>query len=175
MPLASVKKAKSDAYANVAFALCTMTAADTLTFKQIQMAVGLFQGVAMVIHRIKYYPTVASLRQLVANTDQLYLAITSSNRLASISAMNDPAIIDLTQLVSIGVAVERYVLPITSDFTNMPGGGKIVAANPLWVGMMSGGFAVAAECNVQIEFTFASLSDSDYLEIIQSQFPANIS
>lgn len=169
------KKVRTDVYANVAFGAVTMSAANTLTFAQIQMAVGLFQGVALVIHRLKYRPTRVSIRELAANTDELTLALTTSNRLSAINDVADPAIIDQKVLVGVGASVEPVLLPLISDFTMLPGGGKIISANPLFLGMTTLGAAAASVCRVEMEFTFVSLTDRDYLEIIQSQFPANIS
>jgi len=84
------------------------------------------------------------------------------------------AIIACKYLVSVGVAVERYEVPLVSDFTSLPGGGKLVPANPLWIGGMTEGAAAASVFRAQVEFTFVQLSDQEYLELIQSLFPANV-
>jgi len=173
--IARVKKTKVDAFANVAFGDVACSAANVLTFAAIQMAVGLFQGIAMVIHRIKYHPTAVSLREIVAATDDLTMAICTSNRLTGIHDANDPAIIDNMRIIGVGVAVEPHRVPYVSDFSSLPGGGKIVSANPLYCGIYTTGAVAASRFRVQLEFTFIGLSDRDYLEIIQSQFPANIS
>lgn len=173
--VSKARKGKMDNFSNVAFGTVTMSAANTLTFAAIQMAVGLFQGIAMLLNRIKYYPTAAVLRELVASTDNVDMAITSSNRLSSIQDQSDPAIIDLKRLISVGVAVEPWTLPIVSDFSSLPGGGKLVSANPMFVAMQGNGMAAAGVLRVQLDFTFITLSDADYLELIQAQFPVNIS
>jgi len=170
----SAKKMKGDLFANKAFGQVTESAAGTLTFSAINMAVGLFQGIAMVIHRILWVPTTASIREVVAVTDSLLMALTTSNRLSSISTVAEPAIIAQKRYVGIGATVQPVELPFISDFTNLPSGGKLIPANPLFVGVESGGFAAVANISVELEFTFVTLSDRDYLEIIQSQFPANI-
>lgn len=169
------RKGKTDQFANVAFGDVLMSAANTLTFEQIQMAVGLFQGIAMVIHRVLWLPTATSVRELVAATDTLTLAITTTNRLSSISDITDPAIIAYLSLVGIGANTEPIKLPLESDFTSLPGGGKIVAANPLYIGMNTAGAAAASRTRCQLDFTFLTLADRDYLELLQAQFPANIS
>ena len=170
----SAKKGKKDQYANVAYTIVNQTAANTLTFQSIQLAVGLFQGIAMVLHRILYTPYVAAMRELVAATDCLSMAITSSNRLAAVMDTNDPAIIDCWRISGIGVPVANAVTPIISDFTALPGGGKLIAANPIYAAMSSGGFAALQGGLVKLEFTFVELADRDYMELIQSQFPANV-
>ncbi len=167
-------KTSKDAYANVAFGTVTQSAANTLTFGQVQMGVGLFEGKAMLIHRIKYRPTSTALREIVTNADRIIVGLTTSNRLSAIFDVADPAIIDQKDIVGIGVGVEPYQLPLVTDFTMLPGGGKLVPANPLWVACMSQGFAAAAILRVDLEFTFVELSPQDYLEVIQSMFPANV-
>ncbi|MBA7709044.1 hypothetical protein ES703_117951 [subsurface metagenome] len=168
------QKVKADKYSNVAFAKVTMSAVNTLTFEAINMAVGVFQGVAMLIHRILYYPTDVSLREVVAATDTFSLALTTSNRLANIVDVSEPAIIDKLHVVGVGVNVEAVRLPLVSDLTMLPGGGRIVPANPLFVAMATAGAVAASKAFVQVDFTFIELTDQDYLELIQSQLPANI-
>lgn len=166
-------KAK-DAYSNVAFGEVTCSAANTLTFSAIQLAVGTFQGVALILHRILYYPTVATLRELVGATDDLAMGLTGSNRLDAIAEISDPSVIDRRGVVGVGVAVEPWSLPIVSDFSRLPGGGKIMTANPLYAAVDSTGFVAAASLLMQLDFTFLELADKDYIELIQAQLPANI-
>jgi len=165
---------KKDQFSNVAFGDVTCSAANTLTFSAIQLAVGTFQGVALVLHRILYYPSDASLRELVAATDGLQLALTSSNRLTQIYQIDDPAIIDRKNICGIAAGVEPFLLPFVSDFSSLPGGGKIIAANPLYVGIQTAGAAAASNYRAQLDFTFIELADKDYIELIQAQLPANI-
>lgn len=172
--VSSARKAKKDLYANKAYGLVTMSAANTLTFGQIQMGVGLFQGIALVIHRVLWYPSWGTLKEIVAATDILSFALTTSNRLTGLVDISDPAIITRKAIAAIGVGTEPYHLPIISDFTTLPGGGKLVPANPLWIGCTSSGFAAAGEMRAELEFTFVELADREYLELIQTMFPANI-
>lgn len=171
-PIAS--KGSKDQYANVAYTLVNQTAANTLIFQSIQMAVGLFQGIAMILHRIYYMPFVAAMREIVAATDSMTLAITSSNRLAVIQDSNDPAIIDSIRWSAIAVPVANWETPVIRDFTSLPGGGKLIAANPIYAGMMSSGFGAVQGAAIKLEFTFVELNDRDYMELIQAQFPANV-
>jgi hypothetical protein len=173
--VAKAKKGRMDAFANVAFGTCTQSAANTLTFAAIQMAVGMFQGIAMLINRVKYIPTAPTLREIVAAADRLDVALTSSNRLTAITDVTDPAILDYQGIIGIGVNLEPRFIPMISDYSQMPGGGKLISSNPLYLGVSSAGFGAAGVVRVQIDFTFVELSDKDYLELIQAQFPTNIS
>lgn len=167
-------KKKTDEFANVAYAKVTQSAANTLTFEPMQLAIGLFQGIALILHRILYIPTGACLNELGAVTDVLALGIVTSNRLANIYDISDPAVIDYMSLKPQGAPVEIQREPYIHDLSTLPGGGKIVAANPLYLAMDSTGFVAAQDSRVQIDFTFVELADRDYIELIQTQIPANV-
>jgi hypothetical protein len=169
------KSAITDKYSNVAFATVTLSAANTLTFNQILMGTGVFAGVALLINRILWNPTVTSLREIVAATDDLTMALVSSNRLATIFDATDPSVLAQKRLVGIGVAVERYELPLISDFSTLPGGGKLIPASPLWMAGHTSGAAAASVIRCQLDFTFIQLEAADYLELMQSTYPANVS
>lgn len=168
------KAGLGDKFANVAFGVVTMSAANTLTFAQINMGMGIFQRTAMLLHRVLFYPTLPSVRELVAASDDLCMAIVTSNRLAAIYDVTDPAIITTRRLCGIGVATELVDLPIISDFTQLPSGGKLIAGNPIYVAAYTGGAAAASVVRCQLDFTFVELADADYLELVQAQYPANI-
>lgn len=166
---------KKDAYANSAYGYVLQTAINTLTFAQIMMGTGLFEGRALCLHRIKYFPLESGLRELVAATDALTLAITTTNRLTALSNISDPSIIDRVSRTCIAANIEPMDTPIISDFTMLPMGGRLIPANPLYLAINCGGFAAVCSCRAELEFTFVDMTSSDYLELLQSMYPANIS
>ncbi len=167
-------KIAKDKYVNVAYAKVTMSAPNVLTFQPFQFAVGVFQGVAIVVHRILYYPLGATLREMVAATEDLDMAVTTSSRLTSIYDVSEPGVVDRCGILCIGVPVANMHLPIITDWTALPMGGKIIAPNPLFIALETSGFTAAGEMRVQMDFTFVELTPGDYIELIQSQLPANI-
>lgn len=168
------KKGKKDAYANLAFASVTHSAANTLTFQQIQFAVGLFQGIAILLHRVLWFPSAAAYREIVAATDDLQMAITTSNRISAILDMREPAVIVAERVIGMGAEIAQLHSPIISDFTSLPQGGKLMPANPVYIASAANGFAAVQNVTCAMEFTFIELSPADYLELIQSQYPANV-
>jgi hypothetical protein len=166
--------AVKDRFANIAYGIVTMSAANTLTFSQILMGISPLQRLAMLVHRIQYNFPSATIREVAAVTDELRVALTTSNRLTDISDVSEPAILDMLRITGAGVNVEPWILPILSDLTGLPGGGKLTPGNPLYLAMATSGFAAAGVCRVQIDFTLMELTDADFLELVQAMYPANI-
>lgn len=171
------KSSLKDVYGNRAFEDLTMSAANTITFEQIQFGVGLFQGVAMVLSRVEFYPTIGSWNELVATTDALYMAITNRDDLTNLDPANQNVLV-LKQLfvtmVGAVVGIQIDQSPLVCDMSTLPGGGLIVPANPLYFALHSAGFAAAAQVRTILYFTFRQLADSEYVELIQTIMPANL-
>lgn len=170
----NAKKTKKDLYANTAYGSLVQTAINTLVFSQIQFAVGMFQGVAILLHRILWWPPAGTMREIMAATDDISFALTTSNRLSGIIDVSEPAVLCARRLVGIGIPVAVTDLPLISDFTMLPQGGKLIPANPIYLAMVTAGFAGVATIRCTLEFTFLELSATDYLELIQAQYPANV-
>jgi len=172
----AVSRAKKDMFVNHALERITMSAANTLTYQQLNFGVGQFQGVALVIHRIEYWISYATLQGLQATTDLIQIALTQSSNLGDLN-MTHPEIIDEVLASGQGASLEPHYVPgsnFTKDFTNLPGGGLLVAANPIFIGMTTAGMGAAGSADVKIYFTFKELADKDYIELIQSRIQANI-
>lgn len=172
MPAAAV-----DLFPNRALQGMTMSGADTLSFEQIRFSVGLFEGIAIVVHKIAYYPQLATLILMVANTDYIIMGLTTRDDLSSILATNQN-VIDTRMInpVIVGsvVGINHIETPFVSDFSTMPGGGMIIPANPLYLAMDSGGLGSAGVMRAIIYYTFKKLTDKDYLELLQTMVPANV-
>jgi len=170
-------KAKKDVFVNRALQRITMSAANTLTLQQVNFAVGIFQGVAIVLHRIKYYVGSTAWRETSGSTDSFQVGMTVSGQLADI-AMTQAEVVDMHEITGVAAGTPANlllpVLPILSDLTGLPGSGLLVAANPIYVAADSSGLTTAFTVDVEILFTFIELSDADYIELIQSRVQANI-
>ncbi|MBA7704048.1 hypothetical protein ES703_112846 [subsurface metagenome] len=168
-----VAKARVDQFVNRALALVTMSAIDTLTFSQIRFAVGIFQGVALVISKVEWFIFDASIRELVAATDSIVVALVTNDNLAQLNP-SDQDVIASMHLVGLGANVELSQAPLITDFSSLPGGGIILPANPLFLAMSTAGAAAASQCRVVIYYTFKTLTDKDYIELVQMMVPGNI-
>jgi hypothetical protein len=162
-----------DKYCQRAFATVTQSAIDTLTFEQVRFAVGLYQGVALKIHQVHYYPDVATCRQLVNVNDMLEVGLTTTNKISSLDPM-DQAVLGLKRLVGVSTHTELVHNPLVIDFSNLPEGGILVPANPVYIALSSAGFASVGLCRAVVYLSFVSLTDTEYLEVLQTMLPSNI-
>jgi hypothetical protein len=165
-----------DQYANRALETVIMSAANTETFEQVRFGVGIFQGVALVIHRVEYHPTAGTLHEIIANADFFDMALTNRDDLTNLDPTNQNVIVHKGVHVRVvsAVGVISDHIPLISDFSTLPGGGLIIPANPLYVALDSAGFAAAGTCRFVIYYTFKQLKDADYIELVQGMLPANI-
>ena len=166
-----------DVYGNRAFSSVVMSAANTLTFEQIQFGVGLFQGVALILNRVEWFPDKAFLRELEAGTDDIQMALTNRDDLGSLAPTNQSVLVlkeIIPEMVGAVVSLWNYINPFISDFSGIPGGGLILPANPLYIAADSLGAAAAGTVRAVLYFTFKQLADSEYVELIQTIMPANL-
>ena len=153
-------KVTADKFANVAFADITQSAINTLGLEPVRFAVGIFQGVGLIIHRILYYPTSATARQVVGATDNISFGLTTTDAITAIDDITQPSIIDRHTLLGVGVNVEPVKIPFITDWTQLPGGGRILPANPIYLALDSGGLATVGRCSRRISRSYSSPSHS---------------
>jgi hypothetical protein len=59
--------------------------------------------------------------------------------------------------------------PYVKDFSNLPGGGLLVAPNPLYLAVKGTGLSAALNVNLRIFFTEIELDPDLYRELFQSR------
>lgn len=146
----------------------TESAANTLTFAEIQTAISIFEKVAWVISRIEWFLAAAQLQQMADNGDIAQCAVTASNQITAL-ALNNPSVIDLLEIARFQASAVGYnwwQLPIIRDFSNLPGGGIIVAPRPLYLALKGTTAAAAMTVSARIYFTQMELKADEYLELI---------
>ncbi len=151
-----------DLYVNTAYGTVVETAANTLTFSEIQTNVSIFEKIAWIISRIEWYLPTATLALIAAGDDLFTMALTASNNLTAL-ALNAPGVIDLNVFQS-GNVVSGW--PIVRDFSSLPGGGKIVAPRPLFLGLKGTSVASAGTAECRVAFTQRVMTPDEYLELI---------
>lgn len=158
-----------DQYPNRAWFDVTESAANTLTFEQVQTGTQTFSRLAWIISRVEWH--CGNLNLLVANDDRIAAAITGSNKMTSID-LSDPAVYAFTEIVPVvyGTAADAdlYFEPWAQDFTSMPGGGLIVPSYPLYIAAKGTSLASASHVSARVYFTQIELKPDEYIELSES-------
>jgi hypothetical protein len=164
MPNVKIK----DSYCNKFFGQVVESAPTTLTFKEIPTNVNTFGKIAWVLHRLDWFINTATIALLLGTGDSIQMALTASNNIAAIE-LDNPSVIDFTQIVMLeATAVGRTILerPLTRDFSNLPGGGILMAPRPLYLAAKGASIAGAVTVSCRGYFTQLELSGDEYLELV---------
>ena len=158
-----------DLFANKFYGTVTESAANTLTFGEIQTNVNLMSRTAWVVHRLEWFLDEASIGRIVASGDALRMALTSSNKMSSLG-LDDPGVVDILTLsaLAIGAAASGLLenIPYIRDFSRLPGGGLIVVPRPLYVAAEGVSLGAAITIELRGYFTQRELSDSEWFDLI---------
>lgn len=158
----------TDAFAQVASAQVVETAANTLTFQQLQTGGMLFERRAFNIHRIEYHVNAGALD---AEGDTLSFGWCVSNQITA-PAANDVNVVDLVvaRRADFGTAAsgQFYITPIVRDFGVLPGMGFLVPSHPLYLYAVGASLAAAATVTSRFYFTLADLSPEQYIELVEA-------
>ena len=158
-----------DVWSNKAYGTVTESAANTLTFAEIQTNVNIFDKVAWIINRIEWYLDILSIALLTGGNDMIQMGLTASDNITGLD-LNNPSVIDMEQLSIFawagGAGTIAFDMPLIRDFSGLPGGGLIVAPRPLYLGIEAGSLATPATAAARIYFQQKILAADEYLELV---------
>jgi hypothetical protein len=150
----------------------TESAANTLTFLQIQSAIAPTDKIGWVIEGIEFRFSGATLGYFNSTTDTLQMALTVSNQLTALSD-TDPAVIYKRALcrTDFGTAASAsfYDLMLKADFSQYSGGGLLVLPTPIYLGVLGAGLSTAASVIARIFFTPIEMNDQDWMNLVMSR------
>jgi len=160
-----------DAYANLAYMNVTESAANTLTFNGLTVVSNILANNAMLIHRVEYTVAVATLNEIAADGDTFTFGLTGSNTLTT-TLLDDPEVYDEQRLCrqdagTAGNAIV-YRMPLVADWSQMPGGGRLVPADRIFVFAEGTAMGNPGEITARVYFTIIDMTPADYLELAQS-------
>ncbi len=160
-----------DKFVNKAFAQLYTTAANTLSFQEIQTGMAMFEKVAWIIHRVLWFLGSSHNTELAGAGDSCTMAVVGNNQMAGLT-LRDQAVYDLLELqpVNMGVPATGELLksPYVSDLTNLPSGGIIIPPRPLYIALTTLGYAAVANVSCRIEFTYKELKGDEYWELVEA-------
>lgn len=166
----ATKKAM-DAYANYAAVMVTESAPSTLTTAKFAFPFSIMDKMALLISRIEYW--IGDMGVLNSSGDSLVIGLAAASTLVVANNQADPTIIDSMSYnrFDIGTAASGLFFsnPFVKDFSDLPGGGLLVAPNPLYAFIKAGGTSTAANAWVKLFYTYMTLADADYWQLVESR------
>lgn len=159
---------QTDKFANKFYGYSTLSAANTLTYHEIQTNVDVFAKKAWILQRLEWYLDPGDIDKIIASGDSITMALTSSNVMTTLG-LDAPAVIDICLLTvnfATAVAYNLLSMPIVRDFSNLEGGGIIIAPRPLYIGATSASIATAITAKCRGYFLSADLNADEYLELV---------
>jgi len=165
-------KISSDKYANIAYLEVTESAANTLTFAQLQMATPMIgDKYAIIIHRAEL--GFAGWGSFNSSTDQVNMALCLSDRLTDITDLSQAEVLFYQQIIrmDLGAAASgTWVLqPNLRDFANLPGGGLLVPGDRLYAAIVGTGMAAATVMRMRLYYSVLPLQAADYWELVEAR------
>jgi len=158
-----------DVYPNIVYASVVESAANTLTFTKIETGYGGLQKTAWIIHRIEWFLGIGIRSLVIDNSDAIDCALVTSNLISALD-LSQAALIDLYEFKTFeksAVGFRCFDDPITRNFADLPGGGRIVLPYPLYLAVKGVSLASAVTVKARIFFTERELGDADWMELVQ--------
>ena len=160
-----------DKYANIATLEVTLSAANTLTFQEMQTNLGIDpdrkKAVAMIIDEIDYLPGTTSLTEMTAANDRIDMSITISNNVPVIVDITDRRILHSATIVRLdGGTAGNFILQRT-PFSYQFFPPLITAEKRIYLGCMSAGLASAMTLRCRIYYRTVAIDQADFIELAE--------
>lgn len=161
-----------DQYANMAALVMTEPAANTQKTTKFAFPFSIMDKMALVICRLEY--DFANLTTCLTGTaDRMFLGIIASGSVADPGNPADPLVIDAMRVTrhDLGVAANGTytVQPYVKDYTMLPGGGLLVAPNPLYGLIQGSGAGAAGLGTIRLYYTYIELATDEYWQLVESR------
>lgn len=168
----ATKRAAMDQFANIAYLTVTEAVAGTLKFARLEMANNLLtEKAALIIHRAEIFLDGPSLMN--GTGDYAIMGITLSDRITDLSDLSQPEILISMTLAraDFGAAASGFLeqKPYLREFSELPGGGILVPADRLYIGIKGSGLTAVAAASCRIYYTVKPLDTADYWELIEAR------
>lgn len=160
-----------DKYANIAAVTVAETVANTLASAKFAFPFSIMDKMGLIISRIEYYFNTPGV--IDHTTDFTTLALLVSSTVSDITYQNDPLIVDSVALqrIDLGTAASGNFLmkPFVKDFSMLPGGGLLVAPNPLYGAVKGNGNTNVSGGWIKLVYTYIELTADEYWQLVESR------
>lgn len=156
-----------DRYANLAGIAVTEAAAGTIEFQEKLTAAGFGSRKGWLIDEIDYFPTQATLDDIVVSGDILRMALTSSTGVTDLEDITDSRVIHSCYRAvqtNTSVGFQQYQVPFVYQF--FPS--KIIALQRIYLAVQGVSLAAVATLRATIHFRFIDLTDREITELVQA-------
>lgn len=160
-----------DQYANVAAIDLIESAANTLTVAKFAFPFSIMDKMALLLSRIEY--EFANLNTVFAATADQMMAGVATQDNVDLTSPTASSLVDVMKLTrtDFGAAATGIltVQPLIKDFSNLPGGGLLVAPNPLYGAIMGVSAAAAGRVKIRMFYTYLELATDEYWQLVESR------
>lgn len=169
--MAGVTKGGLDKFANIAAISVTESASNTQTSAKFAFPFSIMDKVGLIISRIEYWLSSPSLMD--TTTDSIFMGLITASSVSDLAVMSDPLIVDTTkyQRQDYGTAASGMIFqaPYVKDFSSLPGGGLLVAPNPLYAAIKGSGCSAATSFWLKLFYTYMELQPDEYWQLVESR------
>lgn len=161
--------AQEDRFANIFTAEVVMSAANILTFVELNFGISLRDRMAIVIDELRFWPTAAMVAEMTAGADQILMALTSSDQVTDITDLSDRRIFHFEHLirVDLGVAATAVILelPIKDSFEPP----MIILPTRVFLGLHSAGLANPGTLRFRMHYRTVKITQDDQIiEVLET-------
>ena len=160
-----------DKWAQMGYMSVTESGANTLTFQGISVFSNILTPKGLVIHDIEYNVRISTQNLILDESDTFAFGIAGDDTMSEV-ALDNAQVYDYNQigLVVDGVAADSALrdVPKRVSWSHLPGGGKLVPADRLYIWALGASLASAGIVSCRFNFTVLDLSASDYIELAQA-------
>jgi len=158
-----------DRFANIFTASVTMSAANTLTFAELNFGITLRDRIAIVIDQIFIYPSASLYALMTTAADFAAIALTISDSVTDITDLADRRIFTLKFLeradwgtaASASLVEHPYILEFTPPLIMLP--------TRVFLAMDTVGLAAVSGCTIRLHYRTVSITqDQQLIEVLES-------
>jgi len=158
-----------DRFANIFTASVTMSAANTLTFAELNFGITLRDRIAIVVDQVFWYPSSNAYGFMTTAADRLIMAVTISDSITDISDLTDRRMFFHKGLIradwGTAGAADLLEVPLISEFTPP----LIILPNRIFLGLNSVGLASPVSCTIRMHYRTVSITqDQQLIEVLES-------
>ncbi len=161
----------AEKYVNIANIYMAESAANTLTFRQLQTGIAVFAKTAMLVHRIEYRVTPASLTQMANVADELRVALVTTTSLVDLITQA-AGITDMmewkTQISGAPATQVWYNEPIVHEFGNLPSKGLLMPGTSVYGAIKGVSMTNPCVAYMRLYFSYMEMKGDDYFELVQA-------